>query len=104
MNATIETLNTKLDNLGGEMRMQTNALANIDQNTKSMATVALQDQEARDRIYDRLADGLLKLARSIGLGTLIVLILALVATFKQEIHANFGDNHSIDLGSKEKPK
>jgi hypothetical protein len=104
MNATIESLDKKLDTLGGEMRTQTNALANIDRNTKAMAVVALQDQEARDRIYDRLADGLLKLARSIGVGVLVVMILALVATFKQELHANFGNNASIDIGSKEKPK
>lgn len=55
--ATLEIINTKLDNLGGDMKIQTASLGAIEQHTKAIATVSMADQEARDRIYDRLADG-----------------------------------------------
>lgn len=103
---TLIVINDKLDSLGGEMKKQTLALSGIEMNTKSMATVALADQEARDRIYDRLAEGLLKLARVISCGLIVVLLLALVSIFKQEFHATLGDG-SVHMGKmleKEKPQ
>lgn len=95
---TIPILSDKLDNLEDEMKKQTQTLWNIDANTKSIATVALADQDSRDRIYDRLAEGLLKMARVIGVGMILILVLSIVATFKQELHATFGSS-AIDMGA-----
>jgi len=95
----LEILDKKLDTLGSEMRVQTISLSGIESNTKAMVQVALSDQEARDRIYDKLAEGLLKLTKCISWCVVIVLVLAVVATFKQEIHLNLSD-HVVDIGAK----
>lgn len=95
--STLIILDQKLDNLGDEMRKQTHSLSGIELNTKQMATVALADQEARDRIYDRLADGLLKLARVISCGLFLFLLMAAASFFRQEMHANIGDS-SLHMG------
>jgi len=97
--SNLETLDMKLDNLGSEMRVQTISLSGIENNTKAMVQVALSDQEARDRIYDKLAEGLLKLAKCMSWCVVIVLALAIIATFKQEIHLNLTDK-VVDIGAK----
>lgn len=87
--STFEIINAKLDGLGGEMKAQTATLTNIESNTKTLAVVATQDQEARDRIYEKLADGILRLARVMGWGLLIIMVIVLAAFFKQEINAKY---------------
>jgi len=95
--STLIILDQKLDSLGGEMKTQTQLLGKIEQSANTMATVALADQEARDRIYDRLADGLIKMARVIGAAVLLILVLTVLQTFKQELHSTFPGG-SIDMG------
>jgi hypothetical protein len=85
MATSVDTIDKKIDLLGDEMRSQTAALKGIQSNTEIQARVALQDQEARDRIYDRLAEGLLKLARVLGVGFLLIFILVSVAVLKTEM-------------------
>lgn len=86
---TLQTLDEKLATLGGEMKTQTQQLGNIALNTQTMAAVALSDQKARDEIYSRLADGLLKISRLVAGGFIVLLVLALIATFKQEVTGSF---------------
>lgn len=101
--STLIVIDSKLNSLGDEMKKQTHALNGIELNTKSMATVALADQEARDRIYDRLAEGLLKLSRVMAVGLFLFLLICTASLFKQEFHANIGES-SLNVGAKEKPQ
>jgi hypothetical protein len=98
---TLLIINDKLDELGSEMKIQTSALENISINTKRMAAVSLADQVARDRIYDRLAEGLLKLARVISwvmtVGFFLVFVLVIAAVYKQDLNLEIGGN-KIEMG------
>lgn len=86
---TFEILDQKLDHLGGEMRVQTHSLSRIEAHTKSMAELATADQQERSVLYNRLADAIVKACFVFGIGTLLILLLCVTSTFKQEIKAEF---------------
>ena len=95
----------KLDFLGIEMQRQTvmmqgmnTVLGEISNNTKSLSNSMEQDQAARETIYSRLTDGILKLARVLGVGMFLILSILCVALFKLNFVAEHGSS-SVKIGS-----
>lgn len=102
----------KLDYLINEMRQQTTLIQGVhstlkDLNSsnkeissysKSLAASAISDSKARSEVYSQLTNGILKLARVLGIGMFLILCLLCVALFKLNFVAEHAGS-TLKIGS-----